>query len=287
MSQAAPRFDYDTIETTPLTPAVGAEIHGVDLARGLSEDAMREIRQALLDFGVILFRDQSLTPEQHIAFAERWGEIDVNRFFRPVEGHPRIAQVLKEPHQTDNLGGRWHTDHSYDLAPAMGSILYAREVPPVGGDTLFASMYHAYDALSEGLKKSLENLRAVHSSRHLFGPGRYRDSDLGDRLGNAALATQDAVHPVVLRHPDTGRRALYVNPVFTLRVEGWTDEESHPLLHYLYQHATRPEFTCRFRWRNGSLAVWDNRAVWHYAANDYHGERRLMHRITLAGVPLG
>jgi taurine dioxygenase len=165
-----------------------------------------------------------------------------------------IAEVHKEPEQQRNIGNGWHTDHSYDQVPALGSMLYAREVPATGGDTLFASMYAAYDALSGALKAMLKNLRACHSSRHVFGPEAHaRRGDLVGRIGNPELATQDAVHPVVIRHPETGRKALYVNPGFTLRFEGWTDEESRPLLDYLYQHAVRPEFTCRFRWREGSL----------------------------------
>ena len=198
-----------------------------------------------------------------------------------------IAEVRKEPEQERNIGGGWHTDHSYDEVPALGSMLYAREVPQTGGDTLFASMYAAYDALSDGMKGTLEGLRACHSSRHVFGAeAAARRGDLNGRIGNPELATQDAVHPVVIRHPETGRKALYVNPGFTLRFEGWTDEESRPLLDYLYRHAVRPEFTCRFQWREGSLAFWDNRSTWHFAVNDYHGERRLLHRITIAGQRL-
>jgi taurine dioxygenase len=166
-------------------------------------------------------------------------------------------------------------------------MLYAREVPQAGGDTLFASMYAAYDALSDGMKVTLEGLRACHSSRHVFGAeAAARRGDLNGRIGNPEMATQDAVHPVVIRHPETGRKALYVNPGFTLRFEGWTDDESRPLLDYLYRHAVKPEFTCRFRWREGSLALWDNRSTWHFAVNDYHGERRLLHRITIQGTPL-
>jgi taurine dioxygenase len=148
-------------------------------------------------------------------------------------------------------------------------------------------MYAAYEALSDGLKATIEGLRACHSSRHVFGPEAHaRRGDLADRIGNPELATQDAVHPVVIRHPETGRKALYVNPGFTLRFEGWTEEESRPLLDYLYRHAVRPEFTCRFHWRQGSVALWDNRSTWHFAVNDYHGERRLLHRITIQGSPL-
>jgi taurine dioxygenase len=235
----------------------------------------------------VFFRDQQLSPEQHIAFARCFGEIDVNRFFATVPGYPTIAEVRKEPEQQRNIGNGWHTDHSYDEAPALGSMLYAREVPKTGGDTLFASMYAAYDALSDGLKSTLEGLRAVHSSRHVFGPAAAaRRGDLEGRIRNAELATQDAVHPVVIRHPDTRRKALYVNPGFTVRFEGWTEEESRPLLDYLYRHAVRPEFTCRFQWREGSLGFWDNRSTWHFAVNDYHGERRLLHRITIAGQKL-
>ena len=276
---------YNHIDVRPLSPAVGAEIGGVDLSADLSDAQFAEIRDALHERGVVFFRDQELTPEQHIAFAERWGAINVNRFFHPVSDYPLIAEVRKEPQQSQNIGGEWHTDHSYDAVPALGSVLYAREIPACGGDTMFSSMYHAYDALSDGMKALLGGLKALHSSRHVFGEHRHEDGDYEGRLGNAELATQDAVHPVVIRHPDTGRKALYVNPVFTVRIEGWTDEESEPLLDFLYRHASRPEFTCRFRWRAGSLAVWDNRATWHLALNDYAGERRLMHRITVEGVP--
>jgi taurine dioxygenase len=165
-------------------------------------------------------------------------------------------------------------------------MLYARELPPTGGDTLYASMYAAYDALSDGMQQMLDDLNAVHSSRHVFGAAANRPADLSDRLGNAQAATQDAVHPVVITHPRSGRRALYVNPGFTVRFEGWTEQESEPLLQFLYQHAARPEFTYRFEWAPGSLAFWDNRCTWHFAVNDYQGQRRLLHRITLEGEPL-
>jgi taurine dioxygenase len=278
---------YDLISVEPLSTALGAEIGGINLAASLPQLALAEIRQAFGEYGVIFFRDQSLTPEQHLAFARRFGDIDVNRFFTSVPAYPAIAEVRKEPEQHRNIGNGWHTDHSYDLAPAMGSMLYAREVPATGGDTLLASMHAAYDALSDGLKATLERLSPLHSSRHVFGAeASVRCGDLKGRIGNPELATQDAVHPVVIRHPETGRKALYVNPGFTLRFDGWTDEESRPLLDYLYRHAERPEFTIRFHWRKGSLAFWDNRSTWHFAVNDYHGERRLLHRITIAGLPL-
>ena len=278
---------YRLIRVEPVSRHVGVEISGVDLARPIAADVFAEIRGAFGQYGVVFFRDQHLTPEQHVAFAEHFAPIDINRFFAAVPGYPMIAEVRKEPEQTRNIGGSWHTDHSYDQAPALGSMLYAREVPQTGGDTLFASMYAAYDALSEGLKAMLGGLRACHSSRHVFGyDGRARQGDLADRIGHPELATQDAVHPVVITHPETGRKALYVNPGFTLRFDGWTEDESRPLLQYLFQHAVRPEFTCRFHWREGSLVLWDNRSTWHFAINDYHGERRLLHRITIQGSSL-
>lgn len=266
--------------------AVGARVDGVDLGRPLDEATLGALRAALAEHGVLFFRDQDLSPARHEAFAESFGPINVNRFFRAVPDHPRIAEVRKEPDQRVNIGGGWHTDHSYDQVPALGSVLLARIVPPVGGDTLFASMSAAFEALSPGLRATLRGLRAVHSSRHVFGAQSAYQAETGDRLGNAEAAQQDAVHPVVIAHPETGREILYVNPAFTTHIEGWTPAESDPLLRFLYAHAARPEFQTRFTWAEGSVAFWDNRATWHYALNDYHGERRLMHRITIEGEPL-
>jgi taurine dioxygenase len=278
---------YDHIRVTPLSTALGAEIGGVELATPPAGPVLSEILHAFGQYGVVFFRDQQLTPEQHLAFAECFGAVNINRFFTAAPGYPEIAEVRKEPEQRRNIGNGWHTDHSYDLAPAMGSMVYAREVPTTGGDTLFASMYAAYDTLSDGLKATLDGLRALHSSRHVFGAeADARRGDLQGRIGNPELATQDAIHPVVIRHPETGRKALYVNPGFTRHFDGWTEEESRLLLDYLYRHAVRPEFTIRFHWREDSLAFWDNRSTWHFAVNAYQGERRLLHRITIAGVPL-
>ena len=239
---------------------------------------------------MVVFHDQNLTPEQHIAFARHIGDINVNRFFASLEGYPEIAEVLKEPHHEKNIGGGWHTDHTYDQAPALGSALLAREVPSTGGDTLFAHMAAVFDSLSDGLKDMLRTMKARHSSRHVFGASRYvtkeQQKEWEGRMKNADAALQDAVHPVVITHPESGREVLYVNGGFTLGFEGWTDEESKPLLDYLYSVAVRPEFTCRLAWRKGSLALWDNRATWHYALNDYPGERRYMHRITIEGSEL-
>ena len=279
-------MDAQQMMVSPVSGAVGAEIRGIDLSRPLPAGTVSALREALGAHGVIFFRDQVLSEEQHIAFAGQFAPININRFFKAAPGFPQIAEVRKEPEQTKNIGGGWHTDHSYDQIPALGSVLYAREVPEAGGDTMFASMYAAYDALSDGLKATLHTLRAVHSSRHVFGAKADRPAELKDRLGNVEAATQDAVHPVVITHPISGRSALYVNPGFTLHFEGWTAEESQSLLGYLYRHAVKPEFTCRFRWQEGSMAFWDNRATQPFALNDYHGQRRLMHRITLEGVSL-
>ena len=280
-------MDYKEIEVTPQSTALGAVISGIDLSKEPSKRAMAELEDAFGRYSVIFFRDQNLTPQQHIAMAERWGAINVNRFFKPLDGYPQIAQVIKEANQKENIGGTWHTDHSYDLIPAMGSMLYAREVPTVGGDTLFSSMYLAYEALSEDMKKMLADLKAWHSSRHAFGYGVTDSEHYEDgRLANPNQATQDALHPVVITHPLTGRKALYVNADFTVRFDGWTVEESQPILDLLYAHGARQEFTCRFHWEPGSIAFWDNRATWHYAMNDYQGHRRIMHRITLEGVAL-
>ena len=280
-------MDYKEIGVTPQSTALGAVISGIDLSKEPSKRAMAELEDAFGRYSVIFFRDQNLTPQQHIAMAERWGAINVNRFFKPLDGYPQIAQVIKEANQKENIGGTWHTDHSYDLIPAMGSMLYAREVPTVGGDTLFSSMYLAYEALSEDLKKMLADLKAWHSSRHAFGYSVTDSEHFEDgRLANPGQATQDALHPVVITHPLTGRKALYVNADFTVRFDGWTVEESQPILDLLYAHGARQEFTCRFHWEPGSIAFWDNRATWHYAMNDYQGHRRIMHRITLEGVAL-
>ncbi len=274
------------LDISPTSGALGAVIEGVDLAGPIDDGAIGEMREALNEHGVIFFRNQKLSPEQHIAFAERFGRIDINRFFKAAAGYPQIAEVRKEPDQKVNIGGGWHTDHSYDQEPALGSILLARETPTDGGDTLFACMNRAYEALSDGLKQTLEGLRAVHSSRHVFGAASAYVKETGGRLGNTDAATQDAVHPVVMRHPESGKKILYVNSAFTTHFVGWTQKESAPLLNFLYEHAAHPEFQCRFQWQEGSIAFWDNRSTWHYAVNDYHGARRLMHRITIAGGPL-
>ena len=278
--------NYSTINVKPLSGNIGAEIDGVNLKK-ISKEQFKEIKIVFGKYGVIFFRNQNLSPEEEIIFAELWGEININRFFTNLEGYPKIALVSKEPDQKKNIGGAWHTDHTYDLEPAMGSILFAHQVPKKGGDTLFSSMYAAYETLSDGLKDTLKNMYGRHSSRHVFGTSRAeRNDDTVGRIINSDKAKQDAIHPVVITHPQTGKKALFVNPTFTLGFDGWSNEESKPLLNYLYSHATKPEFTCRFKWEEGSIAFWDNRSTWHLAVNDYHGQRRLMHRITINGTRL-
>ena len=270
---------------------VGAEIGGVDIASGISDAEFADIKQAFSEEGLIFFRDQSIDEAQHIAFAQRWGEINVNRFFSANEEYPQIAMVTKEPEQTGNIGGAWHTDHSYDVEPAMGSILVARELPESGGDTLFTNMYKVYESLSPGLQKTLEHLNAVHSAKFAFGSkSNYQgEASSTGRIGNssAADAMPDSIHPAVIKHPLSGKKALYVNPGFTRHFEGWSLEDSAPLLEYLYDVARKDEFVTRFRWEPGSIAFWDNRATWHLAENNYQGQRRVMHRITIEGCALG
>ncbi|MBS0471088.1 MAG: TauD/TfdA family dioxygenase [Proteobacteria bacterium] len=262
----------------------GAEVLGVDL-RDLDDATMAAIRAAYAEHGVIFFRDQKLSEDDHIAFAKRWGEIDVNKFFPHIEGYREIAKVSKEKAQTTNIGGGWHTDHSYDEIPAMGSILVARVLPAKGGDTLFANMYAAYDALDDETKAEIADLKAVHSNAHVFGSKAYYSNPERTEFARDEAVSQ-AVHPVVITHPLSGRKSLYVNPGFVLRFDGQSREESQTLLYKLFAHAMKPEFTSRFQWRPGSIAFWDNRASWHFALNDYQGEERLMHRITVAGCAL-
>lgn len=278
-----------TIDVRPLSAAVGAEIHGVDLRQPMEERTYRDIRNALNEHGVIFFRDQDITPAEHVAFAARFGKphIDEVSSGGHPDGFPEILFIAKEADQTRNIGGNWHSDHSFDEIPPLGAVLVARELPEYGGDTLFASMYAAYDSLSDGLKKTLEGLRAVHRKARAYEalPAERAVTDAARAEINKKFATLEITHPVAPRHPESGRKVLYVNPTYTVRFEGWTEKESAPLLQFLYQHATRPENTCRFQWREGSIAFWDNRSSWHYALNDYHGERRMMHRITIEGMP--
>lgn len=269
----------------PYSPGCGAVVSDVQLAR-LDEDDLVQLRRAFSNHGLLFFRDQQLSEEDHLALARRWGQIVLNKFFKPVVDYPDIAEVRKEKHQEMNIGGGWHADHSYDEEPALGSILVARELPETGGDTCFADAANAFDALSPGLQKTLESLQAVHSNEHLYGEnGFYRNTDLSEQLGGMDRVG-GAIHPMVIRHPDSGRKVLFVNPGHTIGIEGWSNEESFALLNFLYAHVEQEAFTCRFNWLPGSVAFWDNRRTWHLAQNDYPGQFRLMHRITLGGAPL-
>jgi taurine dioxygenase len=270
------------VKATRIAGALGAELRGVDLSAPLSEAQVQEIRGAFLDHLVIFFRDQPLTETQFMAFAGKFGEPVEYPLVKGLEGFPKIIEVKKLEHERAAFGAIWHSDTAYLERPPMASMLLARELPPFGGDTLFANMYLAFDSLSPGLKKSLEKLKAVNSSAKADVTKTREDRV---RSAGTADAAREFVaeHPVVRTHPETGRKALYVNPAHTVRFAGWTEEESAPLLKYLFEVQTRPEFTCRFAWQPGSIALWDNRCAQHNPVNDYHGHRRVMHRITLAG----
>jgi len=270
------------IEVRRIAGGIGAEISGVDLARDLDEETVADIRRAWLEHCVVFFRDQDLPPARFLAFARRFGEVIEYPFVKGLEEFPEIIPVIKLEHERTNFGGIWHSDTSYLEAPPMGTMLIAREVPPAGGDTLFANMYLAYEALSEGMQRMLDGLVAVNTSAKADA-SRTREDRVKQSVRPDAKKEYVGEHPVVRTHPETGRKALYVNVGHTLRFRDMTVEESEPILEYLFQHQIRPEFTCRFTWRPGSLAFWDNRCAQHNPVNDYHGYRRVMHRITLAG----
>ena len=273
------------MQTTPMAPKCGVEVSGVQLADAAGTE-LEAIQELIYDHGVAVFRDQRFSPDEHIAFAKRWGGIDINNYFPLTEEHPEIAVVRKAADQQTNIGGGWHTDHSYDQVPAMGSILVARLLPPKGGDTLWSHMGAAYDSLPEETKRRIEELEAFHTADHIYAPdGVYAKTDQGGELRGQELKT-GATHPVVIRHPRTGRKLLYVNPGFTINFVGQSREESLPLLQELFAAAQAEANQCRVEWREGTVAIWDNRTTWHYALNDYHGHAREMHRITLTGEPL-
>jgi len=273
-----------------IIPASGTGAYVSDINLNALTDAdTGKLRGALGEYGVLFFREQSISPTQHIELAQKFGKININRFFKPLEHYPQIAEVRKEPEQASNIGEQWHTDHSYDQIPALGSILVAQQLPATGGDTLFVSMFAAFNALSAELKQKITSLTATHSSRHVFGAKTFdktENKDLVGRLGNTEAATQDAIHPVVIRHPISGKQGIYVNPDFTTHINELNSPESETLLNELYAHCKKPEFSHRFDWEAGSVAFWDNRATWHKALNDYPGQQRLMHRITIEGVAL-
>lgn len=270
------------LDVRPIAGALGAEIHGVDLSSDLDDEQVAAIRRIWLEHGVVFFRDQKLPPDRFMAFAERFGRPIEYPFVKGIDDYPKIIQVAKYETEKVNFGGIWHADTTYLPEPPTATLLVAREVPPVGGDTLFANQYLAYETLSEGLKRTLDGLIGVSSSAKADVSKTREDrvkTSGTDEVGQEFIAE----HPVVRTHPETGRKALYVNIAHTVRFKGWTEAESRPLLDFLFQHQVRPEFTCRFTWQVGSLAMWDNRCTQHNPINDYHGYRRIMHRITLAG----
>jgi taurine dioxygenase len=294
---AGPFHAYDTtggMVVRPVAGALGAEIAGVDLAAPLADVTVTALRRALAEHMVVFFRDQRLDPVSLVALTRRLGAICRVPYIEHMADHPDVIAVLKEADERgiSTFGGTWHSDFSFLEAPPMATVLYAVEVPPVGGDTLWASMVAAYETLSPAMRAMLDPLRVIHSG----APHGTRNAPAPHlRLSRSIRMVRDdpgadveVAHPLVRVHPETGRRALFLNPVYTLRIDGMTVEESRPLLGFLQDHATRPELTCRFRWLPGSLAIWDNRSTQHLAINDYDGHRRLMYRTTVAGErPIG
>ena len=277
------------LTVTPLTTVIGAEIEGVDIAAGFDNKALTRIRAALIEHQVIFFRNQKLSLEDLENFSARFGPLLRVPYVGPVDGHPNVIAVLKEASEIriSTFGGEWHSDFSYLEAPPALTVLYAEDVPPGRGDTLWTSMYAAYEGLSDGFRQKLDRMRVMHSG-HIYGAklprsARMRTSQSMTISRGNAEADIERSHPAVRLHPESGRRALFVNPIYTTRFDGMEESESGPLLDALYAEATRPEYTCRFQWRNGSVAVWDNRCTMHLAANDYDGYRRLLYRTTVGG----
>ena len=284
LAPASTRSGAQSFRIEPIAGALGAEILGIDIAQDLSDATIAAIRRALLAHGVIFFRDQDLDVARQKAFTSRFGTLFLHPNIQGSKSDPAVIDIVRNPGDTKIIGEDWHSDTPQVAAPPMGSLLYAVDVPAYGGDTMFASQYLAYDALSPGLKAMLDGVRAMHSDRRVAGPAR----DLG--ASNAAKKKSDdewretaSFHPVVRTHPETGRKALYVNRQSTIAFEDMTEAESKPLLDYLCAHAHRPEFTCRFRWRNGSVAFWDNRCTQHVAINDTGSFRRVMRRLQIDG----
>jgi taurine dioxygenase len=272
------------IEVRPIAGACGAEIAGIRIGDDLDDATIGEIRDALNRHCVIFFRDQELEPEQHKAFARRFGEIFVHPNYRGMQDDDEIVMVRREPGDKHIVGEDWHADTTMVEAPPMGAILYAIEVPPYGGDTCFANQHLAYEALSAGMKRMLAGLRAVHSDRMVAGPQAGRNAHRSTKVREDAEWRETVTsHPVVRTHPETGRKLLFVNRSYTVGFDGMTEAESRPLLEYLLEHGHRPEFTCRFRWEKGSVAFWDNRSVKHLAVHDAGPHRRLMRRVQIAG----
>ena len=274
----------DRIEIRPIAGNIGAEIHGVDIAANPDDETIAQIRQALLDHCVIFFRDQEFDAEQHKHFTRRFGKIFLHPNYQGMTRDPEIVDIVRAPGDERIVGEEWHTDTTMVAEPPMGAILYAIDVPPYGGDTLFANQYLAYETLSNGMKRTLEGLRAVHGDRKVAGPQAAMNARRATKVREDADWRETvSVHPVVRTHPETGRKLLFVNASYTQGFDGWSEEESKPLLDFLLAHGHRPEFTCRFRWQKGSVAFWDNRSTKHLAVHDAGGFQRVMRRTQIAG----
>lgn len=277
------------VTVRPMSEHTGAELFGVDLRQPLTAPVYVEIRQALSEWGVIFFREQDITPDQQLAFARRFGQVNADEYesnMPNVDGHPEIKEIVRKPEDPRNIGGFWHMDLSFLKHPNYASILYAKELPTHGGDTMFAHLGAAHDALSDGLRATLSLLSTVHIKSHAYGiDGKAAPGVSQERYAQMLkkFAGVEAIHPVIGRMPESQRRVLYLSPIYSDRFDGWTREESLPLMQHLVSVMIRPEHTCRFRWEEGSLAMWDNRAVLHHALDDYPGQRRAMHRITVDG----
>ena len=269
-------------EVEHLTPFVGSEISGLDLSKAIAPETLVELRKLWLERKVLFFRDQKLTPDEQIAFTRQFGEVDKYPFLKGIEGNPLVAPVLKLPEETINFGGIWHSDTTYLETPAGGASLYALELPPLGGDTIFCNMGTAYETLPQGVKDTIDDLKAINTSSKA-AVSKTRVNRLADSGDSSAPKEFTNVHPVIRTHPESGERTLFVNEAHTVRFEDWTEEDSAPLLNMLYMHARKPEFQCRFRWSLGAVVIWDNRSSHHYPINDYHGYRRLLHRVSLKG----
>ena len=278
-------MDYRSISVAPLSGAMGAEISGVDLSKDLSNQVFTDIHNALLENLVIVFHDQSLSPEACKLFAQKFGKLVKYPFVEGLQQHPEIFEIRKDPDEKKNFGGNWHSDMSFTELPPMGTMLYALEVPSKGGDTMLANLYLAYESLSEGLKCLLEDMEAEYSAalKHAGGRRNVMNATRFD-VANLDRAEESFCHPIIRKHPETGHKALYISSGHLLRFKDMRVEESKPLLDFLKNHATQPDFTCRVKYRKGTLVLWDNRCTQHRALNDYHGERRVMHRLTIGAT---